>query len=253
VDRVRLQKIIAAGGVASRREAERWIASGRVSVNGRVVRTQGVRVDPDRDEVRVDGKPVPIVQKPLYLMLNKPRSVVTTARDPEGRTTVFDILKGQASSRGVERVFTVGRLDYASEGLLLLTNDGGLADVLMHPSSQVPRVYQARIRGAPSPDMLAKLHRGVRLEDGPARARKARVLKRNQSSIWLELTVEEGRNQLVRRLLAALGHPVIRLVRVAYGGVHLGDLARGEARRLTPREVDTLKTWRKRKPRSESA
>ena len=135
---VRLQKVIAAGGVASRREAERMITAGRVSVNGQVIRIQGVRVDPDRDEIRVDGKPVTVAQKSLYFMLNKPRSVVATASDPEGRKTVFDILKGQASSRGRDRVFHVGRLDYFSEGLLLLTNDGGLADALMHPSSRVP-------------------------------------------------------------------------------------------------------------------
>lgn len=246
---MRLQKIIAAGGVASRREAERLIAAGRVRVNGRVVRVQGVRVDPDRDEVRVDGRPVAAGRKALYLMLNKPRSVVATSRDPQGRTTVFDLLKGQASSHGLSRVFYVGRLDYASEGLLLLTNDGGLADVLMHPSSRVPRVYQARVRGAPSRDALTRLGRGVELEDGPARARKTRVLKRNRTSTWVELTLEEGRNRLVRRLFAALGYPVVRLVRVGYGGLHLGDLPRGKARKLTSGEIDTLKQWRKKKRR----
>jgi len=251
VGEVRLQKVIAAGGVASRREAERLIAAGRVTVNGRVVRVQGVCVDPRRDEVRVDGKPVSARSEPIYLMLNKPRSVVATAKDPQGRTTVFDILRGQASSKGLERVFHIGRLDYASEGLLLLTNDGKLADVLMHPSSQVPRVYQARVRGAPSPTVLARLRSGVELEDGPARARGARLLKKNSNSAWIELTVVEGRNRLVRRLFTELGHPVLRLVRVGYGGLQLGDLPRGKARRLTPGEIGTLKKWRKRKRRAE--
>ena len=250
---VRLQKVIAAGGVASRREAERMITAGRVSVNGQVIRIQGVRVDPDRDEIRVDGKPVTVAQKSLYFMLNKPRSVVATASDPEGRKTVFDILKGQASSRGRDRVFHVGRLDYFSEGLLLLTNDGGLADALMHPSSRVPRVYQARVRGVPSPAELTKLHRGVELEDGPARVRRARVLKKNRSSTWVEIIVEEGRNRLVRRLFIALGYSVVRLVRVGYGGLQLGDLSRGKARKLTPEEVSILKKWRKKKRRSEPA
>lgn len=248
---VRLQKVIAAGGVASRREAERLIAAGRVTVNGRVVRMQGVRVDPQRDEVRVDGKPVSVRREPIYLMLNKPRSVVATAKDPQGRTTVFDILRGQASATGRERVFHIGRLDYASEGLLLLTNDGKLADVLMHPSSGVPRVYQARVRGVPSRTVFTRLHHGVNLEDGPARARRARVLKKNSNSTWVELTVVEGRNRLVRRLFGELGHPVLRLVRVGYGGLQLGDLPRGKARRLTPGEISTLKKWRKRKRRAE--
>jgi 23S rRNA pseudouridine2605 synthase len=247
VGEVRLQKVIAAGGVASRREAERLIAAGRVSVNGRVVRVQGLRIDPQNDEVRVDGKPVPVKSPPIYLMLNKPRSVVATAKDPQGRKTIFDVLRGQASTRGVERVFHVGRLDYASEGLLLMTNDGKLADVLMHPSSRVPRVYQARVRGAPSPTVFSRLHRGVKLEDGPARARKTRVLKKNPGSTWVEITVVEGRNRLVRRLLSALGHPVLRLVRVGFGGLQLGDLPRGRARRLTAGEISTLKKWRKRK------
>jgi 23S rRNA pseudouridine2605 synthase len=246
-----LQKVIAAGGVASRREAERMITAGRVSVNGRVVRIQGVRVDPDRDEIRVDGKPVSVDRKPLYLMLNKPRLVVATASDPEGRTTVFDILKGQASSRGRNRVFHVGRLDYASEGLLLLTNDGGLADALMHPSSRVPRVYQVRVQGVPSPAELTRLHRGVELEDGPARVKKIHMLKENRSSTWVELIVEEGRNRLVRRLFTALGYPVVRLVRVGYGGVRLGDLPRGKSRKLMPGEVSTLKKWSKKKRCSE--
>lgn len=253
VAEVRLQKLIATGGYASRREAERLIAAGRVRVNGRVVRVQGVKVDPDRDKVRVDGKPVTVTRKPLYLMLNKPRSVVATARDPQGRTTVFDVLEGQASSRGLDRVFYVGRLDYASEGLLLLTNDGGLADVLMHPSSRVPRVYQVRVKGALSRDALTRLHRGVELEDGPVRARKTRVLKRNRATTWVELTLEEGRNRLVRRLFATLGYPVNRLVRVGYGGLHLGDLPRGKVRKLTSGEIDRLKSWRKKRRRSEQS
>ena len=250
---VRLQKAIAAGGVASRREAERLIASGRVSVNGRVVRVQGVQVDPRRDEIRVDGQPVSVGREPIYLMLNKPRSVMATAKDPQGRKTIFDVLRGQASTRGLERVFHVGRLDYASEGLLLLTNDGKLADVLMHPSSRVPRVYQARVRGAPSSTVFSRLKGGVELEDGLARARKARVLKKNPGSTWVELTVLEGRNRLVRRLFCELGHPVLRLVRVGFGGLQLGDLPRGKARRLTSGEITTLKKWRKRKRRAEQS
>jgi pseudouridine synthase len=238
-----LQKVLAASGLASRREAERLIVSGQVTVNGRTVRVLGTRVDPQQDEVRVDGEPVRPVEKKIYLLMYKPRSVLSTADDPQQRTTIMDLLGGVASARGARRVFHVGRLDYASEGLLLLTNDGKLAHDLAHPSRQVPRVYHARVRGAPRRATLTQLRGGVDLEDGPARAVEVQTLRHNPRSTWLEVTLVEGRNRMVRRLLEAVGHPVQRLIRVSYGGVELGEMKPGQVRELTRRELQLLRAW----------
>jgi pseudouridine synthase len=239
----RLQKTIAAAGLASRREAERLILAGRVQVNGRVVTLLGTRVDPHEDVILVDGKALGRKTAQLYLMLHKPRGVLTASSDPEGRRTVIDLLEGWAAARGPRRVFHVGRLDYNSEGLVLLTNDGALASRLSHPSNGVPRTYQARVQGEPGDEDLKRLLRGVPLEDGPAAALDVQVLKRNPRSTWLELVVAEGRNRLVRRMCEHLGHPVLRLVRVAYGGLELGRLPAGKFRELLPDEVDLLRRW----------
>lgn len=240
---VRLQKVIAASGLASRRESERLISEGKVTVNGKVVTELGTKVHPRRDAVKVNGKSVKPTKEQIYLKLNKPRGVVTTVSDPEGRETVMALLKGVAAARGEKRVFHVGRLDYSSEGLLLLTNDGDLAHRLSHPSKQVPRTYRARVRGKPRSDLIGRLLDGVELEDGPARVVDAEILEEGDRSTWLELTVVEGRNRLVRRLLEAVGHSVLRLVRVSYGGVELGRLKTGEVRALTADEVLCLKSW----------
>jgi len=240
---IRLQKVLAAAGVASRREAERMIQAGRVQVDGQVVTRLGTKVDPNRARIQVDGKALPGARSPIYLMMNKPRQVLVTASDDRGRPTVMDLLGDLAAARGDRRVFHVGRLDFHSEGLLLLTNDGDLAKVLTHPSTQVPRTYQARVNGQPQASLLAKLTKGVHLEDGNAVALEASVLRRNPKSTWVEVVVSEGRNRLVRRMFTAIQHPVQRLVRVEFGGLSLGDLRTGAVRELTPNEIAILKRW----------
>lgn len=233
----RLQKLLASAGVASRRAAERLIAEGRVTVNGRAVTRLGVRVDPQADAIKVDGRRVlPRVRAPTYLMLHKPPGYLTTMSDPQGRPTVPDLLRGVKA-----RVFPIGRLDFNSEGLLLMTDDGELARDLMHPRSAVPRTYRVKVRGVPSERALQRISRGLvidRRRTLPARIR----LAGGSRNAWVEVTVTEGRKHHVRRLLSAVGHPVVRLRRTAFGGVLLGRLPAGRFRPLTPREVERLRT-----------
>ena len=232
----RLQKVLAHAGIASRRAAERLIREGRVVVNGEVVTEMGRRVDPTRDVVKVHGKRLP--GRPIgntYLMLHKPRGVVTTLADPEGRPTVRDFIP-----RGVGRLYPVGRLDFDSEGLLLLTNDGEMARDLMHPRSGVSKTYHAKVRGRPGPETLRALRTGVPVAGRPTLPARARVVRPGDNP-WIEITVVEGRNRQVRRMLEAVGHPVVRLRRVAYGGLTLGALAPGAVRALDPREVERLR------------
>lgn len=232
---VRLQKVLAGAGVASRRAAERLILEGRVEVNGRTVREMGVRVDPQADAIRVDGRRLAIRPAvPTYFALHKPRGVVTTLADPEGRPTVKDLLP-----RVRARLFPVGRLDYDSEGLLLLTDDGALARDLMHPRTGVPKTYLAKVRGRPSPEALDRLERGIVLDGRRTLPARARIV-RDAVNAWVEVRIVEGRNRQVRRMLEVVGHPVQRLRRTGYGGVLLGSLSPGESRRLTPAEVDRL-------------
>ena len=231
----RLQKVLSRAGVASRRAAEALIAAGRVTVNGTVVTRLGTQVDPERDAIKVDGTRVRgFDHAPQYLMLHKPRGVVTTLSDPEGRPTVRDYLRGV---RG--RVYPVGRLDYASEGLLLLTSDGALARDLMHPSRGVPKTYAAKVRGTPTREALRRLATGFVLEGRRTLPAKARLVESGRSA-WVEVTVVEGRKHQVRDMLAAVGHPVQRLRRIRYGGVDLGDLPSGGLRPLTRPEVARL-------------
>ena len=230
----RLQKFIARAGVASRRRAETLIVSGRVRVNGRTATVLGTRVRPEVDEVRVDGvrvQPAPI----RWVMLNKPPGFLTTRRDDRGRDTVYDLLP--ESLRGLVHV---GRLDRATEGLLLLTNDGEAANMLAHPRYRVEREYRAWVAGLPSRDVLRRLVSGVKLEDGLARAKRARVLERGSPRSVLELVLTEGRKREVRRLCRAVRHPVQRLERVRFGPIRLAGLGRGEWRDLTEAEVAAL-------------
>jgi pseudouridine synthase len=233
---VRLQKVLAAAGIASRRAAERLMLEGRVEVNGRVVREMGVRVDPEGDAIRVDGKRIVIrPTAPTYWALHKPRGVVTTLSDPEGRPTVKDLLPRLRS-----RLFPVGRLDYDSEGLLLLTDDGALARDLMHPRSAVSKTYLAKVRGRPAAEALARLESGIVLDGRKTRPARVRIA-RDAPNAWVEIRIVEGRNRQVRRMLEAVGHPVQRLRRTGYAGVLLGSLAPGESRRLTAPEVERLR------------
>lgn len=233
----RLQKFLARAGLASRRAAEEWIVAGRVSVNGEIVTRLGTRVEPDRDAIRVDGKRIRAEEGGrLYFLLHKPRGYVTTLSDPEGRPTVRDLVPAVR-----ERVYPVGRLDFHSEGLLLLTNDGDLAHALMHPRRGVEKTYLAKVRGTPGPEALRRAERGVVLDGRKTLPARLSVVRGGETASWIEVTVREGRKHQVRRMLEAVGHPVQRLRRIRYGGVELGRLPVGACRPLRPGEVERLR------------
>jgi 23S rRNA pseudouridine2605 synthase len=232
----RLQKVLAAAGLGSRRKCEELITAGRVEVNRCVVTELGVRVDPGKEEIRVDGQALPRA-KLNYYAVNKPRGVVCTNRDPAGRLRVVDLVPA-----GAVRLFTVGRLDLSSEGLILLTNDGELANRLTHPRYGVLKTYRVQVASRPGSDVLIKLRRGVHLAEGVARVEDVRVKSRHKESTILEIVLREGQNREIRRLLARLGHKVQRLVRIAVGPIRLGDLPPGGWRALKREEVAAL--WR---------
>jgi 23S rRNA pseudouridine2605 synthase len=231
----RLQKILAQMGIASRRKAEELIAEGRVTVNGQTA-VLGMKADPDRDHIKVDGKLLTKREPKVYLMFNKPRGVVTSLSDPEGRTTVKDFLKGIKY-----RVFPIGRLDYDSEGLLLITNDGDFAHSILHPSKKISKTYLVKVRDIIDDNKIDRLRKGVRLEDGLTSPAKVKKIRQTESNSWLEITIYEGRKRQVRRMLENVGHPVIRLKRVAINGIKIGDLKTGKIRRLTIEEVKRLR------------
>ena len=231
----RLQKILSQHGAASRREAEELILSGRVTVNGEEARL-GMKADADRDEILVDGDPLARREQRVYIMLNKPRGCLCTRRDEKGRKTVLDYLSGCRA-----RVWPVGRLDLNSEGLLLLTDDGELTNALTHPSHGVEKVYTVRVSGADIPGAVKLLKGELQLEDGPARAKRVRLLKDDGDRAILEITVTEGRKHLVRNLCAASGLEVRRLIRMSEGSLSLGDLRTGCWRYLEEDEVRELR------------
>ncbi len=231
----RLQKVLAHAGVASRRHAELLIQEGRVCVNGAVVTQLGVQVDPETDRVEVDGVPVQVQRGSLtYLLLNKPRGVVSTAHDPQGRPTVVELVRSPA------RVYPVGRLDADSEGLVLLTDDGALTYRLTHARYGVDKEYQALVECAGDPARFRQLAQGVSLEDGIARAVAAGVLRETREGTWVRVVMHEGRKREVRRMLQAIGCPVLRLIRTRLGTLTLGELRPGDSRPLTPGEVNEL-------------
>ena len=231
----RLQKIIARAGFASRRAAEKMIKEGRVRVNNVVVRQLGAKADVEKDEVRVDGNLLSSEVAKIYLMLHKPRGYVTTLHDPQGRPIITDLLSDVS-----ERVFSVGRLDYDSEGLLLMTNDGVFAQRLLHPRFGIPKIYRVKIRGDLTSSEIRAIEKGIELEDGKFRPEAFRIEKTNRKSCWVSLTITEGRSRMIRRGFASLGHPVVRLIRVAISEVYLGDLKAGAYRSLTKREIQKL-------------
>ncbi|MBI3183174.1 MAG: rRNA pseudouridine synthase [Myxococcales bacterium] len=231
----RLQKFLARSGVASRRRAEELILQGRVQVNGRPVTELGSKVEAS-DLVTVDGRPVEPPSKLSYVILYKPPGVVTTLKDPRGRPSVGDYL-----GRLEGRLFPVGRLDFDAEGALLLTNDGELAQRLLHPRYQVKRTYLAKVKGIPSEESISKLRRGVRLEDGMATPVEVSLFEKAERNAWLKIAVTEGRPHLVKRLCAAVGHPVVRLFRPSHAGVGVGGLRQGELRPLLPEEISLVK------------
>ncbi|WP_353829070.1 pseudouridine synthase [Agromyces sp. SYSU T0242] len=236
---VRLQKALAAAGVASRRVVENLIVEGRIEVNGRVVTELGTRIDPLNDRVAVDGTAVQLDQEKRYFMLNKPRGVVSSMRDEQGRpdlrrfTDPLDV-----------RVYNVGRLDGDTSGLLLLTNDGELAHVLAHPSFGVEKTYVAKVTGRMTPQALQQLKRGIELDDGPIRIDRGKILQQQAGDrhTMVEVTLHSGRNRIVRRMLDAVGHPVVELVRRQFGPLHLGTLRSGAVRELSRIEVGQLLT-----------
>lgn len=233
----RLQKVMAAAGVASRRVSEDMIAAGRVSVNGEVVTEPGRRVDPAVDQVAVDGTAVQLDTSRRYVMLNKPVGVVSSMRDEQGRPDL-----SRFTADYPERLFNVGRLDAETSGLLILTNDGELAHVLAHPSFGVTKTYVARVRGVVTPQTIGRLTKGVELDDGPIAADKAKLLQSRSDDSLVEVTLHSGRNRIVRRMLAEVGHPVVELVRRQFGPLHLGTLKVGQMRDLTKAELGQLLT-----------
>ena len=234
----RLQKILSQAGIASRRASEQLMLDGRVTVNGTTIRELGTKADASRDDIRVDGRRVKIVTRHRYLLLNKPRGYVTTRADEKHRPTVIDLLRGVS-----EYVYPVGRLDYESEGLLLLTNDGDLAARLTHPSHGVPRVYEARVLGVPDGRDLARLSRGLVIDGRRTEAADVRLLPhgRDAKEGTLVVTIREGRNRQVRRMCEAVGHPVTHLKRVAIGPIRDSTLKIGRWRELRPQEVERLR------------
>jgi 23S rRNA pseudouridine2605 synthase len=229
----RLQKILSRAGIASRRGAEKVMSEGRVTKNGETVTELGTKADLATDDIRVDGVRVRAPQQPVYLALNKPKGVVTTRHDPEGRTTVMELVPPVAG------LFPVGRLDVTTEGLILLTNDGAFAERVSHPRYEVPRVYQAKVRRVPAPETLERMRHGLRVDGERMAVDEVRVLEAANNS-WLEVVLHEGKHHEVRRLLEAVGHPVSKLRRVSLGPVTTRGLEPGQFRHLTEHEVRAL-------------
>jgi len=232
----RIQKIISAAGITSRRAAEELIAEGRVRVNGTVVTELGSKADASKDHIKVDGKLINPKQPPTYIMLNKPAGFVTTMSDPEGRPTVQDLLKGIKV-----RVYPVGRLDYNTEGLLLMTNDGDFAHLVTHPKHEFPKTYLAKVKGVVEDGQIANLEQGIYLDDGKTAPAKIKKIRKEEANSWLEITIHEGRKRQVRRMFDRVGHSVIKLKRIKTGNLVLGDLPEGSYRYLTPVEVQGLR------------
>lgn len=257
----RLQKIIAAAGIASRRKAEELITRGLVSVNGQVITTLGTKADPELDHIKVNGKPLPGPERRVYLVLHKPKGYVTTVTDPEGRPTVLDLVRGVGT-----RVYPVGRLDYLTEGLLLLTNDGELAQALTHASSHVPKTYLVKVSGKPTDQQIEKLSRGIVLpaDRRPLKTISGTVQKRRSTAVttapaqirllrdadnpWYEVRLVEGRNRQIRRMFGQIEHHVEKIKRVRYGPLQL-DVELGKFRHLTHQEVAQLRAAVKREGR----
>jgi 23S rRNA pseudouridine2605 synthase len=235
---IRLQKVLSQAGIASRRAAEKLIIDGRVEVDGQVVTEMGTRVDPDASVIRVDGARVVVDDSQVYFALNKPLGMLSTMSDDRGRPCIGDLVERRV--RGNKKLFHVGRLDADTEGLILLTNDGELAHRLMHPSHEVPKTYLATVSGKVPRGVGKKLRAGIELEDGPARVDDFAVVDAIPGKTLVRLTLHEGRNRIVRRLLAAAGFPVEALVRTDIGGVTLGEQRPGSLRTLRREEVGQL-------------
>lgn len=231
-EKVRLQKYMAYCGVASRRHCEELIRAGKVKVNGKVITEMGVLVS-DKDRIEVNGIPIKKEESKIYIMLNKPTSYVTTVMDPEGRRTVLDLIEGVE-----ERIYPVGRLDYDTSGLLILTNDGEFAYKSTHPGNEITKTYRAEVEGRPTEDSLNILRAGVEIDGRPTSPAEVEIIKEKDNSTVLEVIIHEGRNRQVRRMFEAIGHRVLKLKRTAVGNLRLGNLKIGRWRYLTPEEVN---------------
>ncbi len=231
----RLQKILSRCGIASRRKAEEMILAGQVTVNGAVAML-GMKADFEKDHIKVKGKLIRNSRPEVYLMLNKPSKCITSLYDPEGRRTVKDFLRGVR-----HHFYPVGRLDYNSEGLLILTNDGELANAILHPKKKIPKTYLVKIDGVLEDKDILKLERGIKLEDGLTAPAKIKKIKKTGANSWIEITIYEGRKRQIRRMFGRLGHPVIKLRRIRVNGLELGKLPSGGFRYLSPEEIKRLK------------
>jgi len=236
----RLQKLLAERGIASRRAAEAMIAGGRVAVNGAIVREMGVKVNEVRDHITIDDQPLPAMPRLRYILLHKPVGYICAARDERGKKSVLSLIKGVE-----ERLYPVGRLDYDTSGLLLLSNDGALTQALLHPARQVDKTYEAAVAGPVSAADLDKLRQGLILADGLCAPAQVVLKRRGQGGSLLEITIHEGRKRQVRRMCEAIGHPALRLRRLRLGSLSLGGLKPGQWRELNPREVRELKQEKK--------
>ena len=223
------------------------VMEGRVSVNGQVVETLGLKADSSRDHIRVDGKKLTHFEPKVILLLNKPRAYLSTVKDPKGRPTVMDLLKDVKW-----RIYPVGRLDFDAEGLLLLTNDGNLSNLLSHPRFSIPKTYLVKVAGVPDEKKLTRLKRGVMLEDGEAKAVSCNLIRQREKNSWVRVVVTEGRNRLIKRMFSAIGHPVLKLKRIEYGPVRLGDLPFGQYRYLSPGEMGRLEGLKLKAQRGQS-
>jgi len=231
----RLHVVLARAGVASRRHAEKLITEGHVSVNGRVILSLGTKVTWGKDAIKVDDRLINRKGPKVTLVLNKPKGVVTTSHDPQNRPTTTALIK-----RIKARLFAVGRLDFHTEGLLVMTNDGDLAQHLQHPRFGVPKTYMAKVKGIPAPQVIARLRSGLHLDGRKTAPAKVRKVSSTGKNTWLEMTIKEGRNRQIRRMCEAVGHPVMKLKRTRYGPLRLGNLKPGAYRRLTAEEVKKL-------------
>jgi 23S rRNA pseudouridine2605 synthase len=232
----RLQKIIAAAGLASRRKAEVLILEGRVTVNGQIVTQLGAKADPERDYIKVDGKPIRKSQRKIYILLNKPRQVISSVADPQGRTKVTDLMNVHT------KIYPVGRLDYNTEGLILLTNDGGFAKIAAAAGNHLPKVYQAKVRSTPDMSALTRLREGIRLKSGVRLARCKILPIKEGANSWYEVTLTQGKNRQIREMFEEIGHPVLKLRRIRIGFLTDRGLAIGQYRHLTPAEVERIRT-----------
>lgn len=237
----RLQKIIARAGLASRRAAEEMILNGRISINNKIVRQLGSKADVEQDEIRLDGLLISVDVEKCYLMLNKPAGYVTTLNDPQARPIVLDLLPGNLG-----RLFPVGRLDYDSQGLILMTNDGNFAQQLSHPRFGISKKYKVKVKGKLTKEDFRGLVTGIKLEDGIFIPETLEVSRFNEKSTWLTVTLRSGRNRIIRRAFAAIGYEVVELIRISIGGLELGNLKSGDFRLLSAPEVRNLLSTYKR-------